>query len=58
MSGFDGMSTNWWIVAAPEIVLLGLICVVLVVDLFIEPEKRAITFWLSIATLGVTLYAV
>ena len=58
MSGFDGMLTNWWIVAAPEIVLLGLICVVLVVDLFIEPEKRAITFWLSIASLAITLYTV
>jgi len=43
--------------AAPEIVLLGLICVVLVADLFIEDSKRVITFWLSIASLALTLWA-
>jgi len=34
--------------------LLGLICVVLLADLFIEDEHRVITFWLSIAALLVT----
>ena len=58
MSGVDGMLSQWWFVAAPEIVLLGLICVVLVADLFIEAEKRAITFWLTIVTLAITLYTV
>ena len=40
--------------AAPEMTLLGLICVVLLADLFIEDEQRVITFWLSIAALIVT----
>ena len=34
--------------------LLGLICVVLLADLFIEDEHRVITFWLSIAALLIT----
>ncbi len=41
--------------AAPEMTLLGLICVVLLADLFIEDEHRVITFWLSIAALIVTV---
>src|SRR5690606_12051453 len=40
--------------AAPEIVLLTLLCGVLVADLFVRDENRSITFWLSIATLVVT----
>ncbi len=40
--------------AAPEIILLGLICVVLLADLFVEDEKRVITFWLTIAALFIT----
>ncbi len=46
--------------AAPEMTLLGLICVVLVFDLFVDDDHRAFTFWLSIASLAVTagvLYA-
>lgn len=43
--------------AAPEMILLGLICVVLVADLFVTDEKRAITFWLSIASLLITIAA-
>ncbi len=42
------------IAAAPEMTLLGLICVVLVADLFIDDENRIATFWLSIASLVVT----
>ena len=34
--------------------MLGLICVVLIVDLFINDEQRIITFWLSIAALVIT----
>ena len=40
--------------AAPEMTLLGLICVVLLADLFVEDEKRVITFWLTIAALFIT----
>ena len=46
--------------AAPEMTLLGLICAVLIADLFVEDEHRGVTFWLSIAALfitGVALYA-
>ena len=42
--------------AAPEATLLGLICVVLIADLFVEDENRAITFWLAIASLAVTAW--
>jgi len=34
--------------------LLGLICIVLLADLFVADEKRVITFWLTIAALFVT----
>ena len=44
--------------AAPEIVLLTLICVVLVVDLFVKDEGRGITFWLTIASLAATAWAI
>ncbi len=40
-----------YIVAAPEIVLLGLICAVLIADLFIDDENRVRTFWISILSL-------
>jgi len=43
--------------AAPEMTLLGLICVVLVADLFVEPDRRIITFWLSLVSIGITLWA-
>lgn len=43
--------------AAPEIVLLGLICAVLIADLFVDDERRVRTFWMSIAALGITLWA-
>jgi NADH-quinone oxidoreductase subunit N len=49
-----------YMAAAPEMTLLGLICVVMIADLFIENENRIITFWLSMASLlvtGVVLYA-
>ena len=40
--------------AAPEISMLVLICVVLIADLFVDDERRVITFWLSIAALVIT----
>ena len=51
------METINFLTALPEIVLLGLICVVLIVDLFIDEERRRVTFWLTIASLGATLWA-
>jgi NADH-quinone oxidoreductase subunit N len=45
-----------YISAAPEIVLLVLLCVVLVADLFVDDEHRNITYWLSMASLGITLW--
>ncbi len=50
------MSLADFLVAAPEMVLLGLICVVLVADLFVDDENRSITYWAAMATLGVTLW--
>jgi NADH-quinone oxidoreductase subunit N len=44
--------------ATPEITLLIMICVVLVADLFVEDEKRATTFWLTIASLAITAWSV
>lgn len=44
-------------IAAPEIVLLALICVVLVADLFVADDKKGITFWMSIGTLVLTSWA-
>ena len=47
---------NWmdYIAAAPEMTLLGLICVVMIADLFVENENRVVTFWLSMLSLVVT----
>jgi len=39
--------------AAPEMTLLGLICVVLVADLYVDADHRALTFRLSMAALVV-----
>jgi NADH-quinone oxidoreductase subunit N len=44
--------------ATPEIMLLILLCVILIVDLFVEDEKRAATFWLTIASLVITAWSV
>jgi len=45
-----------FIAAAPEMTLLGLICVVLVADLFVDDDHRILTFWMTMASLGVTLW--
>ena len=36
--------------------LLGLICAVLIADLFVDDEHRMATFWMAIVALGVTLW--
>ena len=51
------MSLSELLPAAPEITLLCLICVVLIADLMVSDENRVITFWLSIAALAVTGWA-
>ena len=43
--------------ATPEIVLLGLICVVLVADLFVDADRKVITYWMSIAALALTAWS-
>jgi NADH-quinone oxidoreductase subunit N len=47
----------YWL-AAPEIVLLGLICIVLIADLFVEDDRRVITYWLAIISLVVTFVTI
>ncbi|MBT8066084.1 MAG: NADH-quinone oxidoreductase subunit NuoN [Gammaproteobacteria bacterium] len=48
------MNLTNYISAAPEMTLLGLICVVLIADLFIDDDNRVITFWLTMLSLFVT----
>lgn len=36
--------------------LLGLLCVVLLADLFVDDEHRNITYWLSMASLAITMW--
>ena len=43
-----------YIAAAPEITLLGLICFVLIADLFIDDDNRIRTFWISLIALTIT----
>ena len=43
--------------ASPEIVLLTLICVVLVADLFVDEERKVITFWLTMGSLAITAWS-
>lgn len=43
--------------AMPEIIMLGMVCVVLVVDLFLSQEKRGFTYLLSLITLAVVFVA-
>jgi NADH-quinone oxidoreductase subunit N len=48
------MTLTDFITGAPEMTLLSLICVVLVADLFVDNEHRALTFWMTIAALFIT----
>ncbi|MEA3411825.1 MAG: NADH-quinone oxidoreductase subunit NuoN [Pseudomonadota bacterium] len=43
------------LLVVPELFMLGMICVVLVVDLFLEASRRDLTYWLSLLTLAGTL---
>jgi len=44
--------------AAPEITLLIMLCVVMVVDLFVDDEKKTVTFLLTLVSLALTALAV
>lgn len=44
--------------ALPEIIMLGMLCLVLVVDLFLPQSRRGFTLLLSVATLVLTIFAV
>ena len=44
--------------ALPEMVMLGMTCLVLVVDLFLSQEKRGFTLLLTVAALVLTIFAV
>ena len=50
------MTLTDYISAAPEMTLLGLICVVLIADLFVDDEHRVLTFWMSMAALAITMW--
>ncbi len=50
------MNLTDYISAAPEMTLLGLICVVLIADLFVDDEHRVLTFWMSIVALAITAW--
>ena len=51
------MTLTDYIAAAPEIILLGLICAVMIADLFVEDEEGKTTFWLTMASLAVVAIA-
>ncbi|HEU4459671.1 MAG TPA: NADH-quinone oxidoreductase subunit NuoN [Methylibium sp.] len=45
-----------WLAVYPEIVLLGMACLIALVDLFSTSARRTPTFWLSMATLAVVAW--
>ena len=51
------MTMTDYIAAAPEIILLGLICAVMIADLFVEDQERKTTFWLSMGSLAIVAIA-
>ena len=42
--------------AVPELFLLGMICFILVVDVFLSDAHRLVTYWLSLATVAGTAW--
>ena len=42
------------IVLLPEDFLLGAVCAILLIDLFLKPSQRGVTQWLSLAALLAT----
>ncbi len=48
-----------YLIALPEIIMLSAICLILVVDLFVPPERKFFTYFLSQATLiGLAVFTV
>ena len=47
------MNTMNWLAVYPEIVLLGMACIVAMVDLFVKDPARRPTYWLAQASLAV-----
>ncbi len=47
-------SVNDFLLVLPELFLLGMICTVLVIDVFLRDAQRNVTYWLSQFTLAVT----
>ena len=43
-----------FLLALPEIFLLGMICIILILDLFLSDEQRTVTYMLTLATIVVT----
>lgn len=43
-----------FLLALPEIFLLGMICIILILDLFLTDEQRTVTYMLTLATIVVT----
>ena len=52
------MNLTDFIWAAPEMVLLAMLCVVLIADLFISEENRRITYWLALVSIALTIYTI
>ncbi|HEX2667985.1 MAG TPA: NADH:ubiquinone oxidoreductase subunit N, partial [Gammaproteobacteria bacterium] len=42
--------------AVPEMFLLGMICFILVVDVFLAESHRLVTYWLALATVAGTAW--
>ena len=47
------MNAMNWLVVYPEIVLLGMACLVTVVDLWVTDPARRLTFWMTQASMVV-----
>jgi NADH-quinone oxidoreductase subunit N len=47
-------SANDFLLIAPELFLLGMICAVLVIDVFLNDAQRNVTYWLAQFTLAAT----
>ncbi len=49
---------NDWLISLPEVTLLTALCVVLLVDILLDDERREITVWLSLISVALTAWAV
>jgi NADH-quinone oxidoreductase subunit N len=50
------MQSMNWAVLTPEVILLGMTCVVLLVDLWVRDPQRRLTFWFTQATLALVAF--